>query len=821
MMKFFYISLTGLFLVLSTAFGQSYMTPEEGHKVAYFFTDLDHVQTYDVGEQFFYFCDGDTVYQADPAERTISNKFGKPEDYDLTVFPSFLTLSPDETTIWLGYTDLDNVDARIYSIDLASGEWSLQAKMASNWDLAFWNDSILVSGLNNADYNTPSAIFVLDTSGANQHRKLIETGGSSAGLAVDSHGNLYYGTSLMLDPNAIYRWDSAQLAAVIESPGTAPLLLTDAVKLSDLPAGAYDCEVDNGDNLVFTMNTWGGTQVLARWNNTVGDGHRYDTLATSPDWLGMVKSRGDYTTPVAGNSLFTIGYNQPLADLHTCDYPPMLTGPVPVITGFASEALDPIDMSAYVSDLDDRDGFEFEIEVMSEPSVASLTVSGDMLTGTFASPGQSNLHIVATSAGRSITAETVVGTWPEAEDGLLSGDFGELTLDPESYWNGSDESGQFVTGPARFHNDYNTAYYSWSGWAYSNATDVTTPGYMNQYSAFTGDGFHGEEVPNNVYGVSCLYGPAVIDFVEGKAHAVEGFYVTNSTYAALSMMEGDWVAKRFGGDDGTDPDYFKLQVWGRANGKNTDSIEFFLADYRYNAPEKDYLIKTWQWVDLSSLGKVDSLMFGLESSDVGDYGMNTPAYFCLDKLMVRPDAAPFVANPIADVDLSSDGTELVIDLATVFSDPDDDDTLIVKSLKSNSHEGLLSASIQGNELTLMGNNPTKKAIEEVQLIVEGSLGGLSALDTVMVSVDYTSGIKQDPLSSVVLYPNPSSGQFTIDLNAAEELDVRIYEITGTEVYSNQQLLPGQTVDISNQPAGAYIVRISHEGGVISKMIQKL
>ena len=236
-------------------------------------------------------------------------------------------MSPDESTIWAGFTDLDNVDARIYSIDVGSGAWSLEARMPSNWDLAFWNDSILVSGLNSADFNSPNAIYVLDTSGGDQHRLIIETGGSSAGLAVDSHGDLYYGSSSFTDPNALYRWDSAQLAAVIESPAAAPLQLGDAVKLSDLPTGAYDCEMDAGDNLVFTMNTWGGTQVIGRWNNISGNGFNYDTLATSSEWLGMVKSRGDYTVPIAGNSLFTLGYDQAVADLHTVDYAPFLPRP--------------------------------------------------------------------------------------------------------------------------------------------------------------------------------------------------------------------------------------------------------------------------------------------------------------------------------------------------------------------------------------------------------------------------------------------------------------------------------------------------------------
>ena len=75
--------------------------------------------------------------------------------------------------------------------------------------------------------------------------------------------------------------------------------------------GVYDCEVDEGGNVIFTMNLWGGTNVLGQWNGSQGS--RCPTMIPwrSPtEWLGMVKSRGDYSAPYLGNSLFTLGYGQ-------------------------------------------------------------------------------------------------------------------------------------------------------------------------------------------------------------------------------------------------------------------------------------------------------------------------------------------------------------------------------------------------------------------------------------------------------------------------------------------------------------------------------
>ena len=60
----------------------------------------------------------------------------------------------------------------------------------------------------------------------------------------------------------------------------------------------------------------------------------------------------------------------------------------------------------------------------------------------------------------------------------------------------------------------------------------------------------------------------------------------------------------------------------------TGTKDYYLADLR--DAEKAYIINDWRYVDLSGLGKVSKLGFELSSTDNGDYGMNTPAYFCFD-----------------------------------------------------------------------------------------------------------------------------------------------------------------------------------------------
>jgi hypothetical protein len=98
------------------------------------------------------------------------------------------------------------------------------------------------------------------------------------------------------------------------------------------------------------------------------------------------------------------------------------------------------------------------------------------------------------------------------------------------------------------------------------------------------------------------------------------------------MRDGDAYAKKFGGATGNDSDWFMLTVTGYLQGNMTDTVNFFLADFRSADNSQDYILKDWTMVNLMKLGNVDSLSFALSSSDNGIYGMNTPAYFCMDNL---------------------------------------------------------------------------------------------------------------------------------------------------------------------------------------------
>ncbi|CAN5124997.1 hypothetical protein BH11PLA2_BH11PLA2_14190 [soil metagenome] len=220
--------------------------------------------------------------------------------------------------------------------------------------------------------------------------------------------------------------------------------------------------------------------------------------------------------------------------------------------------------------------------------------------------------------------------------------FEDLTLAPNSYAS----TAPFSSGGIAFNNSSFSGGY-WEGFSYSNLRDVTTAGYTNQYASYVvplpaNAGAQG--TPNYAVGFDAsAYGfsaPPTMTFSNGQRPA--SMMITNTTYAALSMLNGDSFAKKFGGVSGNDPDFLLLTITGyNSAGAVTGSIPFYLADYRFADNTQDYILRDWTLVNLSALpaGTVD-VKFTMTSSDPDGFGgYNTPLYFAVDSIVVVPEPA--------------------------------------------------------------------------------------------------------------------------------------------------------------------------------------
>ncbi len=244
----------------------------------------------------------------------------------------------------------------------------------------------------------------------------------------------------------------------------------------------------------------------------------------------------------------------------------------------------------------------------------------------------------------------------QSQNGI--GDFEEPVLTPETAWYGQDQVTDgdtiYVDDIFTYELNYNSAWGSYSGWAVSNITDNTTPGWTNQYSSITGSGVNGSDQYGVAYVSDWSNNRIFFDFTS----YLNEVQITNSTYAYYAMLNGEGVAKPFGADtsasgviDGTNgEDWFLLTIYalGVDSLPTGDSINFYLADYRFADNSQDYIVDTWQTIDLVSLNPCNGLDFVLTSSDTsGGFGMNTPSYFIMDDLIGQVEGLQEINNDIS------------------------------------------------------------------------------------------------------------------------------------------------------------------------------
>lgn len=242
---------------------------------------------------------------------TIVADWGTPDDYlsmytdpwtgYIDVWPSFITPDPLGDSLWVGFTVTGSTDDRIYHVD-SSGNWDHRATLAGNYDLEFSGGNAFVSanpGAACSPYEPWNKLYLLDTTGNNKHDIIADIGGYSVGLGIQSTGDICFGTYYLTgdsDPfgpadDAMYRFSAAQIASAI---GPGQLSLNDAEELFTLEAGPYDVDVDAGDHLVFSTNTYG----VGSWVSVWDEGSEADPMviahsAHDSSWFTALGVAGD------------------------------------------------------------------------------------------------------------------------------------------------------------------------------------------------------------------------------------------------------------------------------------------------------------------------------------------------------------------------------------------------------------------------------------------------------------------------------------------------------------------------------------------------
>lgn len=259
----------------------------------------------------------------------------------------------------------------------------------------------------------------------------------------------------------------------------------------------------------------------------------------------------------------------------------------------------------------------------------------------------------------------------------LVADFENLYLEENSNWHGPDTKGDieeglygdqqyqgsFISGSYQFSNNYSIDWKSWSGFSYANRTSTTFQSITtDQWNSCVGSGNNGSAN----YGVffEDTFAPMTVTVLNNpEGEQLNGFFITNNAWTVNAILNGDDQPGEkdadgtpVSGSEGfRQGDYLLLTI----TADNGEETAYYLADYR-SANESDrYYVKTWEWVDLSSLGTVKELTFGLKSSRRNTYGYTTPLYFCLDDFnSTRPEQTSDVTLTVTDGSLTKQLSEV-------------------------------------------------------------------------------------------------------------------------------------------------------------------
>lgn len=178
----------------------------------------------------------------------------------------------------------------------------------------------------------------------------------------------------------------------------------------------------------------------------------------------------------------------------------------------------------------------------------------------------------------------------------------------------------------KFEYFYNEEYAYWGGFAQSRIKDADAANgiFANQYALFneaaaSGDGFL-------LYYYDSYNEPCdIVLNKEGVSLTDIKLNLTTYTYASITNEAINDFARAF-----VDGDYLKVVFTGMRGQEVTGAVECYVVDYRDG---KHDMATNWSSYTLTNLGSgYDRIRVTIETTDVGEWGANTPLYIAMDDL---------------------------------------------------------------------------------------------------------------------------------------------------------------------------------------------
>lgn len=176
-----------------------------------------------------------------------------------------------------------------------------------------------------------------------------------------------------------------------------------------------------------------------------------------------------------------------------------------------------------------------------------------------------------------------------------------------------------------FEHFNNEEYGYWGGFAQSKMCDANPENglYENQYSVFNSNAASGDSFL--LYYYDSYNEPCDIVCMSNLELRSVKLNLSTYTYASITNEDINAFARAFGEGDYLKVVFTPCSSLGVAQG---DGVEAYVVDYRDG---KRFVATDWQKFNLN-LPASARIRVTIETSDVGEWGANTPLYICMDNL---------------------------------------------------------------------------------------------------------------------------------------------------------------------------------------------